>query len=130
MLLFITGIIIITLIGCNSEKQEKWEGLFNGKNLENRDKYMDSSLSNKKGITTKDLFSVTEKDGINVISISGEVNASLATKKSYENYHLRLVIRFPDEQTRCVFKGMNGSCNRHLCILRQMDQDNPRRGLG
>jgi hypothetical protein len=92
-----TAIIIVCLAGCNGEKAEKWENLFNGENLENWDKYMDPSLSNKTGITTKDLFSVTEKDGINVILISGDVNASLATKKSYENYHLRMVFKWGDE---------------------------------
>ncbi len=97
LLLLISAITIISLIGCNNKKEENRKNLFNGKNLENWDKYVDSSLSKKTGITTKDLFSVTEKDGINVIHISGEVNASLATKKSYENYHLRLVFKWGDE---------------------------------
>ena len=40
------------------------------------------------------IFSVTELNGEKVIHISGEVNASLATKKEFENYHIRLIFKW------------------------------------
>lgn len=81
---------------------QTWNPLFNGKDLSNWDKHIGTSL----GADFNDLaaassvgkvFSVIDHDGTKVIRISGEVNGSLATTESFENYHLRLVFRWGDD---------------------------------
>jgi len=95
--LFSFSVIVLFLTSCQT-KQE-FTPLFNGQNLENWDKYAGSSLggdfdSISKAATLESVFSVVEENGENIIRISGELNGSLATKDSYENYHLRLVFKW------------------------------------
>lgn len=77
------------------------KSLFNGKNLKGWDTYVGPKEKDGKPIgLNKDpmnIFSVVELDGEKVIRISGEVNASLATKKEFENYHLTLEMKWGDE---------------------------------
>ena len=47
--------------------------------------------------------------GENLLRITGEVNASLATKKEYENYHLRMVFRWGEK----VYKQKNSGILYH-----------------
>jgi hypothetical protein len=48
-------------------------------------------------------------NGENLLHITGEINASLATKEEYENYHLRLVFRWGDK----VYKQFNSGILYH-----------------
>ncbi len=102
-LLFLASLIIsITLINSACQREPAWEQLFNRENLDNWDKYLGSSLGPEfdhlaEAATVEEVFSVVEDNGINVIRISGEINGSLATQESFENYHLRLVFRWGDE---------------------------------
>jgi hypothetical protein len=89
-----TSLILLLLAG-SCQKQQEWTSLFNGQNLDNWDMYLGSSLgadfdSLAQAATTFEVFRVAELDGNPVILISGVVNGSLATKESFENYHLRL----------------------------------------
>lgn len=84
------------------QPKEVWQPLFNGQDLSNWDMYLGSSLGADfeelaAAATTDKVFSVVEDHGINVIRISGEINGSLATRESFEDYHLRLVFRWGDE---------------------------------
>jgi hypothetical protein len=98
----VTIAITIALIFSACQREKEWEQLFNGKDLENWDKFLGSSLGPDfddlaGAATVEEVFSVVEDNGINVIRISGVINGSLATKESFENYHLRLVFRWGDE---------------------------------
>ncbi len=87
-------------VSCQTEKQTN--ELFNGENLENWDMFLGSSLGSDfdqlaSEATIEKVFSVVDDNGEKVIRISGEINGSLATRESFENYHLRLVFRWGDE---------------------------------
>ncbi|WP_423126730.1 3-keto-disaccharide hydrolase [Gaoshiqia sp. Z1-71] len=87
--------------------------LFNGKDLKNWEIYIGSALKGfeelKEKATPARTFSVVEKDGENLIRVSGDVNASLSSKKEFENYHLRLEFRWGDE----VFTNRNSGLLYH-----------------
>lgn len=85
--------------------QEKgWEPLFNGKDLSNWDKFLGPSFPGHeelaKGATTDNVFSVKELNSEKMISISGEVHGSIATKDSFSNYHLRLMYKWGEKVTQ------------------------------
>ena len=42
----------------------------------------------------KNVFSVAEQDGVPVLRISGEIYGCVYTKQSFENYHLRMKVKF------------------------------------
>lgn len=87
---------------CQQPEEESWRALFNGQDLSDWDMYLGSSLGADfdelaAAATKEGVFSVVDDNGTNVIRISGEINGSLATRESFENYHLRLVFRWGDE---------------------------------
>jgi hypothetical protein len=83
----------------------KEEKLFNGKNLKNWEIYIGTAS----GKPSEPLFTVVKVNGENLLRITGEVNASLATMKEYENYHLRMVFRWGEK----VFKQKNSGILYH-----------------
>lgn len=79
--------------------------LFNGKDLSNWVIYFSQA-----GVKPSEpLFSVVQLDDESLLRISGEVNASLASQKEYENYHLRMVFRWGEK----VFKQRNSGILYH-----------------
>jgi hypothetical protein len=100
LLSIIAIMLLISTLSC--QKHEPTTPLFNGENLENWDLFVGSSLGSDfdslaSEATPEKVFSVVELNGEKVIRISGEVNGSLATKETFENYHLRLVFRWSDK---------------------------------
>jgi len=94
-ILFLAVFLIPVLVSAKT-KEEK---LFNGKNLKNWEIFVGPSDAKPK----EPIFSVVKLDGGNAIRITGEINASLATKKEYGNYHIRMVFRWGDK----IFKQRN-----------------------
>ncbi len=97
--LFIITILAFALISTSCHKEQKWQSLFNGNDLENWDMHLGTSLgadfdSLAENATVEKVFSVVDVDGDKLIYISGEVNGSLASRESFENYHLRLVFKW------------------------------------
>ena len=95
----ITAIIALALTNMSCQKDTGWKSLFNGTDLENWDMYLGKSLgaefdSLAEAAVTEKVFSVVDADGENLIRISGEINGSLATRESFEDYHLRLVFNW------------------------------------
>ena len=83
--------------GCS--KESEWKALYNGENLNGFKTHLGKSLGEEwaeisDAATLESVFSVVETDGNKLIRISGETNGSLATKESFENYHLRLVFKW------------------------------------
>jgi len=82
----------------------QWKQLFNGKDLTGWDVYlgpkMDAKGQKMPGTATglnKDpehVFSVAQVDGGPVIRISGVVGGGISTVNSYDNYHLRLQMKW------------------------------------
>lgn len=101
---FSLRLLVISLlfgsISCEQPKTE-WTNLFNGENLDNWEVFVDYSSQNPedsaKTISAEDLFSVVEQEGTPVIRISGEINASLATKESFKNYHLQMEFKWGEK---------------------------------
>lgn len=107
--LFLITITAFLLNSCG----ESWQSLFNGENLDGWDVYVGPKEENGEPIgLNKDplnLFSVVELEGEKVIRISGEINASLATKEEFENYHLTVDLKWGDE----VFSRRNSGLLYH-----------------
>lgn len=89
--LLIIALIVVSGISCKTE--QNFEQLFNGENLNNWDLFIDKQNQ----LNTSDIFSVVNINDEHLIRISGETNGSLATKQSFENYHLRLVFRWGEQ---------------------------------
>jgi hypothetical protein len=97
--LLIKGAFLIT---SSCQREVAWTPLFNGENLENWDMYLGSSLgadwdSLAQAATIDKVFSIVEQDGENLIRITGDINGSLATRESFENYHLRLEFKWGED---------------------------------
>ena len=84
------------IISCFAQKK-----VFNGKDLKGWDIHIGTPLKGfedlKAKATPESVYSVVELDGQKVIRISGEVNASLATKKEFGNYHLRMEFKWGEK---------------------------------
>jgi len=98
------------LVSCGSEPQ--WEPLFNGRDFTGWEFYLGvppSSVDvpgmerNDEGVYTQPLgvgndplgvFSVVNIDGVPALRFSGEIFGSFATIAEYENYHLRLEVKW------------------------------------
>jgi len=93
----VSKLFIITLLfmSCCAQ-QDEWIQLFNGQNLENWDTYKPADAGD---ISLEKLFSVVEMDGMPAMRISGEINAAIGTKETYENYHLQMEFKWGDEVT-------------------------------
>lgn len=96
-LLFISLSIILIFSSC----EKPWQQLFNGENLDNWDKHLGTPLNGFDSIaqlaTPEKVFSVIVENGEKLIRISGEINASLATREEFENYHLSLELKWGNE---------------------------------
>jgi hypothetical protein len=77
------------------------KSVFNGKNLKNWEIFLGSPITGFEDLAKlakpESTFQVTELDGQKVIHISGQINASLATKAEYSNYHLRLEFKWGEK---------------------------------
>lgn len=107
--LFTVAIIAFLFQSCEKPGQP----LFNGENLDGWDVYVGPKEKGGEPIgLNKDpmnLFSVVDLDGEKVIRISGEINASIATKEEFENYHLTVDLKWGDE----VFNTRNSGLLYH-----------------
>ena len=88
-------------IAISGFSQKAMKPLFNGKNLKGWDTYIGPK---EKGgvpiglnVDPMNIFTVVKMDGGKVLRISGEINASLATVKEYENYHIRMVFKWGEK---------------------------------
>lgn len=106
-------IIALTFIAFNSSAQKGMKPLFNGKNLNGWNTYVGPK---EKGGTPVGMnsdpfkiFTVSDLNGEPVIHITGEVNASLATEKEYENYHIRMIFKWGDK----VYTNLNSGLLYH-----------------
>jgi len=112
--LFLTFLFAITISTFNScETETPWHPLFNGENLEGWDTWVGAIEENGEPVgLNKDplnLFSVVDLNGDKAIRISGEKNASLATKEEFGNYHIMVELKWGDE----VFSTYNSGLLYH-----------------
>jgi hypothetical protein len=95
-------LILLCLAGsfvqAEAQPNAGWRFLFNGKNLNGWETYVGPLEEGGRALGMKrdpmKIFSVVKEDGQPAIRISGEINASLATRNSFENYHLHLEFKW------------------------------------
>lgn len=91
--------IFLTFLICSGTRAQK--PLFNGKNLKNWDIYLGSPIKGFDDLAAKatpeNTYQVINREGQPMIHISGQINASLATKKEFENYHLHLEFKWGEQ---------------------------------
>lgn len=101
--------LILLLSSC----EKPWQPLFNGENLDGWDTWVGIPENDSVPVGLNNdplnLFTVVELDGEKAIRISGEINASLATKEEFENYHLSVDFKWGDE----VFSRYNSGLLYH-----------------
>ena len=105
---------VFTLCVFNScQSEDQWQSLFNGEDLSGWDTWVGPTEENGEPLGLNEnpmnLFSVVEVDGEKAIRISGEINASLATKEEFEDYHLVMEFKWGDE----VFTRFNSGLLYH-----------------
>jgi len=101
LLFRISVITFISVVTISCKNESGWKNLFNGEDLAGWDMHLGISLgvdfdSLAVNATVDKVFSIVEGESENLIRISGEINGSLATRESFENYHLRLVFKWGD----------------------------------
>lgn len=93
-----TALIMFITTSAFCSSKGKSEKLFNGKDLSNWELFIGNQLSGWKGApvtkSAEEIFRVDEIDGIPVIAISGDINASIATERSFKNYHLTVKFKY------------------------------------
>jgi hypothetical protein len=92
------AVVVISTSACGQKSE--WSDLFNGQNLNNWDHHIGTPIKGYEdraaSATPDKVFQVRDLNGEKVIWISGDVNASLATKESYSNYHFQMEFRWAD----------------------------------
>ncbi|MDB6039803.1 MAG: hypothetical protein JWM99_3644 [Verrucomicrobiales bacterium] len=74
-----------------------WKRLFNGRDLSNWDKFLATMKSSESLIMNQDpknVFTVTNLNGENVIHVSGEGYGGLTTHEEFENFHFRVQFKW------------------------------------
>ena len=91
-------LLTICLLSLTSYSQKS---LFNGKNFKNWDIFLGSPVPGfeelAKKATPQTTYQVVNIDGQKMIRVSGDINAALATKSEFENYHLRLEFKWGEK---------------------------------
>ena len=106
--LLLIAVVLFVASGGFSQKSAK--SLLNGKNLKGWDTYI--GPKEKGGVPVGlnvdplKIFTVVDLDGVKVLRISGEQNASIATRKEYENYHIRMVFKWGSKITKQLNSGL------------------------
>jgi len=94
-------VITIALAFMFSSCEKPWQPLFNGQNLDNWDTYIGSPLAGFDSLsltaTPENVFTVIDENGEKLIHISGIVNASLATRDTFANYHLQMIFKWGEQ---------------------------------
>ncbi len=96
-----TFLLAFIVFGSATLHAQQPVSLFNGKDLSNWEIFIGTALKGfdtlKAEATPENVYSIREIDGQKVLHISGTVNASIATREVFENYHLRLEYKWGDK---------------------------------
>ncbi len=103
-------ICVALCIAVSGFTQKGAKSLFNGKNLKGWETYVGAKEKGSAPIGLNvdplKIFTIVKMDGANVLRISGEVNASIATVKEYENYHVQMVFKWGEKVYRQLNSGL------------------------
>jgi len=98
---FATAILFI-LVNCSPSPKENWEVLFDGSSLEGWDTYLgaqriqdDTTVYQPLGLNVDtSVFKIVNREGENVLRISGQIWGGISTQREFENYHLQLQFKW------------------------------------
>lgn len=98
---FATAILFI-LVNCSPSPKENWEVLFDGSGLEGWDTYLgaqriqhDTTVYKPLGLNVDtSVFKIVNREGENVLRISGQIWGGISTQREFENYHLQLQFKW------------------------------------
>lgn len=106
----LTLIFIVLSVCLSSYARGGMKSLFNGKDLKGFDVYIGAKEKGGKPIGLNNdplkIFTVIPLGIETVLHISGEVNGSIATKKAYQNYHVRMVFKWGEKVYRQLNSGL------------------------
>ena len=112
LFIYSTLIMLFFLFG---KQKDKWHNLFNGKNLNGWNSYLNyetdslgKPLSSRPIGLNKDphkVFSVVSEDDQPAIRVSGKIWGALATQNEFSNYHLQLQFKWGSSDTWGVKRG-------------------------
>ncbi|MDR2038191.1 MAG: DUF1080 domain-containing protein [Bacteroidales bacterium] len=113
---YVLSLFVILLVASCGSKEAKFESIFNGTNFDGWETYLgvpDPSVDvpgmerNEEGVYTQPIglnkdplkvFSIKNVDGEPALYVTGQVYGSFATVKEYENYHLRLEVKWGNKK--------------------------------
>ncbi len=77
--------------------RSEWKSLFNGRDLSNWDKFLATPSGSEPlvaNVDPKGVFTVTNRNGEDVIHVSGENYGAITTQKQFTNFHFRLQFKW------------------------------------
>jgi hypothetical protein len=93
--------LLFTSPGCTralcATSSNDWKALFNGRNLVNWNKFLATPQGAEPLVANQDpknVFSITNLEGENVIRVSGEGYGGLTTQEEFENFHFRVQFKW------------------------------------
>lgn len=113
--IYTLSVLVGIILGASSfiTAQSEWTSLFNGEDLSGWEIFSGPEEKGGEPLGLNNdplgLFTVTELNGEKVLRILGEINASIATLKEFENYHLTMEFRWGEK----VFAGFNSGLLYH-----------------
>jgi len=100
-------LILVVSLGCQNqetEKEDSWENLLNGKDLQGWDTYLGPKYNPEEdkmnglefGLNNdpENVFSIVEEGGQTALRISGSNFGGISTTKEFENFHLNLEFKW------------------------------------
>jgi hypothetical protein len=105
-----TLFFIVLFLAISGYSQSGAKSLLNGRDLKGWSTYIGpkekGGVPVGQNVDPLKIFSVVDMDGAKVLRISGEMNASIATNKEYENYHIRMVFKWGDKVYNQINSGL------------------------
>jgi hypothetical protein len=103
-------LISLSIFSCKTDQEIEWMQLWNGENLNNWDVHLGTALTGYDSLANTidllDIFQVKVVDGDTLMFVTGNVNAAIATKDEYEDYHLRMEFRWGDKKYTAFNSGL------------------------
>ena len=102
------------------DKVEKWNALFNGKDLSGWDTWLGKPFKGDKvvglNIDPDKVYSVVDVDGKPAIRISGQVWGAITTRDEYADYHLKLEFKWGEKRWPPRDKAVRDSGLLYHCV--------------
>ncbi len=92
-----SGVVVTTRSAQFTPPKSEWKLLFNGRDLSNWDTFIATPSGTEPlvaNIDPRGVFTVTNRNGENVIHVSGEQYGAITTRESFTNFHFRVQFKW------------------------------------